>query len=145
MWIAIVLSILCLLWWKRGAVVGPAPPELPPSFALDPLFPFAKAIARAEGFYLANTLPARNHNPGALRLYGEEHTITYFPDDVAGWRALVAQLRLIYDRRSSWYSPETTLHEMGMTWTGNDRPDAWTRIVAGRLGVSDQTTLGELV
>lgn len=51
-------------------------------------------IARAEGFHVPGTLPARLHNPGALRYRGQPGArlgrllFANFESDAAGWAAL---------------------------------------------------------
>lgn len=57
---------------------------------------FAVAVATMEGFYRADSLSARNNNPGNLRTWGElptENGYVRFPTASAGWTALRTQIR----------------------------------------------------
>ena len=60
---------------------------------------FLQAVARQEGFYVENTRPARNHNPGDIEFgqFAKAHGATagdprfaIFPDDVIGFAAMRA-------------------------------------------------------
>lgn len=97
----------------------------------------ARAIAKAEGFYVSDSLPQRSNNPGSLKLHGDSLTVFDTPEE--GWKALDKQIRLILDGRSKFYTPDMTIEEIALVWTGNDKPDAWASIVSGELGVSKQT------
>jgi len=101
----------------------------------------AEAIATAEGYFVPGSLPARMHNPGALRLHGERNTISYFATDEEGWEALREQLRRIFTGQSRWYTPEMSIRHMAQVWTGGDNPDGWAETVARRLGVTPQERL----
>lgn len=107
----------------------------------------AEAIAWAEGFYTAGSVPQRNNNPGDLKISSvasvgadkSGHLIFKTAED--GWRALRLQLELIAAGRSSVYTKglNTTISEMAShyaEWSGN-----WSHNVAARLGVTEGTTL----
>lgn len=103
----------------------------------------AQGIARAEGFYVAGSIPQRAHNPGDLKLPGWTGAtlgegITVFPNDAAGWDQLYKQLYSILTGRSSVYSLDDTIATMAAKWTGNDHPDSWASNVA--RSVSAQTS-----
>lgn len=107
----------------------------------------SEAIAYAEGFYTAGSVPQRNNNPGDLKIssvpnVGADkagHLIFKTPED--GWLALRRQIELIAQGRSGVYTKglDTTIAEMAAKyaeWSGN-----WARNVSSRLGVSEGTTL----
>jgi len=88
----------------------------------DRIWDIARAIARAEGYHIPGSVPARLCNPGDIsdgaNLYGyEEHSgskITRFPD-----------------------------HETGWHWAANW--SAWVSNVTKSLGVSPQSSLADYV
>lgn len=99
----------------------------------------AQAIARAEGFYVAGSVPARAHNPGDLKMInwtgptlGEG--ISVFQSDDAGWNALYRQLYLILTGDSRVYNLDMTIAEMGQKWTVTQQIP-WSNNVANALGV----------
>ena len=66
---------------------------------------FTAAIAREEGYYLPNTRPARNNNPGDIEfdMFAQAHGATHgdprfavFPSPDAGFQAMRALLRSAY-------------------------------------------------
>lgn len=69
-------------------------------------------VATAEGFHTAGTLPARLHNPGALRYAGQRgarsgpQRYARFASDWAGWiafqRDLAAKRRLRIPLNRAW-------------------------------------------
>lgn len=104
----------------------------------------AQAIARAEGFYVAGSIPQRANNPGNLKLGGAQtiNGITVFTTAGEGWAALYRQLNLIVQGRSSFYSLNMSIREMGQRWTATAHEQlAWARNVAGTIGVSVDATL----
>lgn len=109
----------------------------------------AQAIARAEGFYVAGSIPARAHNPGNLKLGGATlgtTGITVFDSDGQGWAALYRQLQLIVDGRSRVYSLGMSIRAMGAKWTATAHEQlAWASNVAGVIGVSVDTTLRQVL
>lgn len=108
----------------------------------------ARAIARAEGFFVADSLPQRANNPGALTLgdvgFGTIADKTVFGSLAAGWEALHRQVALMLSGASAYYNPQMTLAQVAVIYTGGDNPTRWAQTVAGALGVTPATTLGEL-
>lgn len=112
---------------------------------------FSHAIARAEGFYQAGTLPARYHNPGDLKVRAGEkypgqvgvgkagHVI--FRNNQCGWWALYHQVDKIMTGDSRFYTPQMTLTDVAHRYAGNWR--RWAQNVAHNLGVPPSTTLQE--
>lgn len=105
---------------------------------------FAEAIAYAEGFR-PGALPWKNNNPGDIKVSSvpsvghdaQGHLIFETPED--GWRALRLQLEMIVSGRSKVYTLDMTIKQMGAKyaeWGGN-----WSRNVASKLGVSEDTAL----
>jgi hypothetical protein len=106
----------------------------------------AQAIAKAEGFYIAGSLPQRCHNPGDLEIqsvgYGTDNGKTIFPDDEAGWMALEHECDLIlYGLSRAGYKLTDTIMQMAFRYTGNDGATTWALTVARALGISTLTTL----
>lgn len=107
----------------------------------------AEAIARQEGFYVLNTIPARSNNPGDMRLgdigfgtLGEG--ITVFNDLQHGWDALYREISLILTGKSHAYTLDMPMSAVGMKWSGGD-PN-WSRNVCEILGIGEDTTLAQL-
>ena len=112
----------------------------------------ASAIAKAEGFSKAGSLPSRYRNPGDLkavrgyRYPGQEgvgkggHVI--FRSSAAGWAALEHQINKITDGTSR-YNVNMTLEEIGKKYAGNWR--VWSTSVARNLGVTPRTSLWEVL
>lgn len=110
----------------------------------QPLKDFAVAIARAEGFYVHDSIPQRLNNPGDLKLDGEE--ITEFQSVDQGWYALHRQLWLIVTGQSAHYNLDTTIREMGRKWTATiTEQEAWARNVANSMNVSIDTPLWQVL
>lgn len=105
----------------------------------------AQAIAKAEGFTVEGSLPARCHNPGDLEVgdvgCGMEQGKTIFPNDQAGWLALEHQCDLMLEGLSHVYSLSDTFLQVALKYTGNDAAQDWVAVVAHSLGVSASTTL----
>lgn len=160
--VAVGLGVLLLLWWLTRQPKATVETEWTWRMAEGTniygvgIRQLARAIARAEGFYVAGSLPARAHNPGDLiqpwrtdlPTMGAEG-ITVFPSDADGWEALHRQLWLIASGQSRVYSVDMTLQDMAERWApgsvhGNN-PSAWAANVALDLGVSASATLAELL
>jgi hypothetical protein len=108
--------------------------------------PLMQAIANAEGFNVAGSIPQRANNPGDLELgdigYGTlGEGITIFGSVNDGWSALANQINLIVSGASSHYSPNATLAQVGMTYSGSAN---WANNVAAFLGVSTSTPFASL-
>jgi hypothetical protein len=105
----------------------------------------AHAIAVAEGFFVAGSRPARNHNPGDLtrdltgKGVGVDGAYIKYGSDEDGFEALNTQVSLMFSG-SHVYSPAMTILEIAQRYTTTDQ-DAWARIVAGHLGVDINTRL----
>lgn len=136
--IVVVVVVVLLLVARRASASGR--PD-PPSAAIGA---FANAIARAEGYGSAGTIPTRANNPGDLVLGGPSigAGITVFDTIEDGWNALYDQLAAIRDRRSGNFWPEMTIAQMGQTWAG---ASSWASNVAAALGVSTSTPIGSLL
>ena len=114
---------------------------------------FAEAVARAEGFYVADSVPARAHNPGDLTDDGDighgviqtsgpaGAAITIYATDEAGWNALRRKLWRMLNGASRIYTLDLTLMEMAIRYSGSAD---WAFNVAKALGVDTRMTLAEL-
>lgn len=117
----------------------------------DRIWDCCRAIALAEGYNVAGSVPARLNNPGDLsdgmNAFGAEYhsgsNVTKFPTAVTGWSWLYAKLRNALTGQSSVYSGNMTWREIGRKWAGNS--DAWTNNVSTALGVSPDSTLSDYV
>jgi hypothetical protein len=111
---------------------------------------FARAIATAEGFYVAGSIPRLANNPGNLVLpnwtgktLGSER-ISVFASVEEGWQRLYRQLALIVAGQSRVYSLNMTIAEMGNKWAPGgsmNLPGAWASNVARMLEVPPTATL----
>jgi hypothetical protein len=110
----------------------------------DPIKRTATAIAYAEGFFVAGSIPQRAHNPGDLKLQDEPTlpgtAITQFSSDDAGWTALYRQLWLALTGQSAYYYPDMTIADMARQWTATQQ-DTWASNVANHLGVPVTTPI----
>jgi len=103
----------------------------------------ARAISIAEG---SNS---SWNNPGSLtKSFGFPNQGPQNADGVLrfdtlndGWQALYAQIQSILEGRSHFTLSET-LEEFGLRWSGNPN---WSVNVARELGVTTDTTLGEVI
>lgn len=114
---------------------------------------FAEAVARAEGFYVADSVPARAHNPGDLTDDGDiglgviqtsgpaGAAITIYASDADGWNALRRKLWRMLNGASRIYTLDLTLMEMAIRYSGSAD---WAFNVAKALGVDTRMTLAEL-
>lgn len=109
-----------------------------PYFYSQGIQDLAAAIAKAEGFYVVDSVPARANNPGDLKVRGwtgpttgAEH-IPCFPTLEDGWHALYVELQRIADGRSHVYDLSMTFAEMGQKWT-DTQATAWTGNVIATL------------
>lgn len=110
------------------------------------LIQMARAIATAEGFYVAGSIPATYHNPGDLKLgdvgFGVGPTgITKFGSDDQGFAALYAQLeRIANGTTHAGYTLDMTFEDMAIKWAEGDHN--WAVNVSASLGVSSDTQIG---
>lgn len=107
----------------------------------QPLKVFAEGIARAEGFYVPGSIPARANNPGDLKVAGRPvlpgTAITRFDSADQGWEALYRQLFLIVTNQSAHYDLSMSIAEMGRIWTATvAEQGSWASTVAARVGAS---------
>lgn len=113
----------------------------------DRLKAFARAIARAEGFYVQGSVPQRANNPGAIKIPGWTgqtlgEGISVLESEDAGWAALHKQLMLIVSGQSSIYNLDMTIAEMSERWTGTQtEAKNWSANVARVLDVDPSTPL----
>ena len=121
-------------------------------FAQDRVQVLASAIAKAEGFGKAGTIPSRYRNPGDLKVgrgykYPGQISVgkgghVIFRNNAAGWAALEHQLNKVIDGTSRC-TVNMTLREFGKKYAGNWR--VWSKNVAHNLGVEPSTTLWEIL
>jgi hypothetical protein len=109
----------------------------------------AKAIAKAEGFYVQGSISQRAHNPGDLELgdigYGTISLKTIYPSDGQGWNALYRQVeRFLGILPSSMYNSNMSIAEIASHYVGDSGASDWARNVADALGVDVDTPIGEV-
>lgn len=114
---------------------------------------FSEAIAKAEGFYVPDSVPARAHNPGDLTDDGDiglgviqtsgpqGAKITIYATDEDGWNALRRKVRRMLSGRSEVYPTHLTVMEVALKYAGDAK---WGFNVAKSLGVDTRMTLAEL-
>jgi len=122
------------------------------SFSSDRVQDLSHAIARAEGFYRAGTIPNRLHNPGDLRVVrryrypGQVGTdrrgYAIFRNDRAGFAALTHQINKIVNGDSAHYSVNMTVKELGRKYAESG---VWARTVSRILGVEQGAYLWEVL
>lgn len=154
-WILLGVLAGLILWTMRNRInLGLS--SLP--VADTKIMQFAIAIARAEGFYVSNSVPSKINNPGDLKVPGtpaDQQTdsgLTVFETVEDGWSALYHQLELITSGRSL-YKLDWTIKQMGDRWAPPPRkpgddvniPGAWAVNVARALGVSVDTPLRDVL
>lgn len=144
----VAIAAIALFWWqKSNAPIATVTTS--EGFDLTPyggpvVYPPAiqqlgQAIARAEGFFVAGSIPQLAHNPGDVKVPNWTgatlgNGIPVFDSDAAGWNALNHQLYLILVGQSSYYNLDMTIADMARTWT-KTQADAWALNVATFLGV----------
>ena len=150
-------GVLVLAWLTRpkGTVTTSEEYDLSPYGGPTNYSPkvraFADAIARAEGFYVAGSVPQRARNPGDLKIpnwtgpvLGEG--ISVFESVDQGWNALYRQLQFIIDGRSRVYNLDFTIRDMGRKYTATlTEQDAWANNVARVLNVPVDTPLWQVL
>jgi hypothetical protein len=125
-------------------------PDYSPSSYPREIQDFARAIARAEGFYIVGSAPYRAHNPGALKMPGwkgpttGDQGISVFGSDAEGWDALHRQLWLIATGKSGVYNVDMSILDMARKWT-NTEQSGWSQNVANALGVPTSTKLSQVL
>lgn len=109
----------------------------------------AQAIASAEGFFVAGSRPARNHNPGDMtadligKAIGFDGPFAIYASDADGWANLYAQVNAWLKGHSSHATAESTIADLSQFYTANDQT-AWAANVANAAGVSIDTPIGEI-
>lgn len=132
-------GILLLVWLTRKAA---------PVFESAVINKIAQAIARAEGFYVAGSRPARNHNPGNMTLdlvnkgIGKDGPFIVYRNDQDGFDNLRRQIWLMFGG-SRIYSATMTIAEVAALWTTTEQK-AWASNVAKALGVTVDTRLTQI-
>jgi hypothetical protein len=113
---------------------------------------WAEAIKEFEGWYKGSR-SWRHNNPGNLRYskYETDNVDGYsvFPDYETGWKALLFQLRIATDGRSSVYSPDMTLKQFVNVWAppedNNNHNKQYVRHLVEALGVRSSTKIKNIV
>jgi hypothetical protein len=118
----------------------------------------AVAIARAEGFFVAGSLPQRSNNPGDMELgnngwglidaktvYGKADWNADLDDKTDGCSALRRECAAILTGASAVYNMNDTFVILADKWTGGDSPETWLSAVIDHLGVLATMTLREYV
>ena len=109
----------------------------------------AMAIAKAEGFFKPNSLPAKAHNPGDLERgdlgLGTIAGKTIFADDDSGWDYLRNQCLLMLTGKSRDYKPDMTFSTIGVIYATPDGGSDWARNVATALGLDVTNTLNDFL
>jgi hypothetical protein len=109
----------------------------------------AEAIARAEGFYVKESRPARNHNPGDMtadligKSIGKDGSFVQYANDNDGWLNLYAQINAWLNGTSKHATAESTIDHIASFYTATEQ-DIWARNVANYLGVETSTAIGDL-
>ncbi len=112
----------------------------------------ARAIAKAEGYNLAGSNPARLNNPGDIsdgrKVYGfEDHSgssITKFPDAVTGWQWLYTKIARAANGNSNVYDSSMSWREIGALWAPPNA-ETWASNVSGALGLDSDSSLGDYI
>jgi hypothetical protein len=109
----------------------------------------AQAIATAEGFYVAGSRPARNHNPGDMTAdlvgaaVGMDGMFVVYGNDQDGWNNLYAQVNAWLEGTSRHAGPDATITDIAKFYTTTEQ-DSWAANVAGALGVGVDTPIGSV-
>jgi hypothetical protein len=144
--LVIGIGVIWLMAENNPSDVQPGEPNYYPG--PDPTGAFLLAVQVAEG-----SDPAWN-NPWDLTAdFGFPTTgtandagVLMFDTLNHGWGAARAQLNDILTGNSSYYTPGTTLSEMGATFTGSVEDGAnWAANVAKSLGTSVSNTIGNIL
>lgn len=107
-------------------------------------------VARAEGFFVPGSRPARNNNPGDLRESGDQgvddqgygvysSASQSEPFTGTGWDALRRQFRLIFTGASRVYSPSMTWAQVAQLYDQGGDWENWLR----NVGMSQDQTVSD--
>lgn len=114
----------------------------------------SRAIAAAEGFGKAGTVPTRARNPGDLTDDGNlghgvirtsgpfGAAITIYATDVDGWNALYRKVRRMLSGASKTYLLSMTIEQVAIKWSGDRN---WGINVARALEVATSTSILDIV
>jgi hypothetical protein len=111
----------------------------------------AKAIARAEGFYVKGSIPNRLHNPGDIRSHslhaypgqiGLSHGYVVFRNNRAGWSALEHQITRMVEGSSKYYNVNMTLNQFSKKYAESP---TWIKNVSKILDVTFSTPMWEIL
>lgn len=109
----------------------------------------AQAIATAEGFYVAGSRPARNHNPGDMtqdligKAVAKDGAFVVYSTDADGWANLYAQINLWLSGGSAHATADSTISDLSSFYTANDQ-STWAVNVANSAGVTVDTSIGAI-
>lgn len=115
---------------------------------------FAEGIALAEGFFVAGSRAARNHNPGNLTVdttgtaVSKDGMFVVYANDNDGWDALRKQVELILTDASRFYNSKMTLRQIGQIYASTSTPTDqlnWAINVASKLGIDIDTPVATLI
>lgn len=115
---------------------------------------FSEGIALAEGFYVAGSRAAENHNPGNMTLdligkkIGMDGPFVVYANDADGWANLRKQVEKILTNASGIYDSQMTLRQIGQKYASTSPPDeqlAWAINVASKLGIDIDTPVSTLL
>jgi hypothetical protein len=146
-WQLLVLGLVVLVGGSAMAgfidSISPTPGDVPQP---DLVQRIAEAIANAEGFYVANSIPSKRNNPGNLT--DPTGAIRSFPSTSDGWSALFQQISLILYGGSQYYTAGMTIAQVSYIYAnGQYDPQGaanWARNVSNYLGVSTDTPMNQL-
>jgi hypothetical protein len=109
----------------------------------------AQAIATAEGFYVAGSRPARDHNPGDMtqdligKGVGLDGAFIIYATDADGWANLYAQINLWLNGGSAHATASSTISDLSTFYTA-DNQSTWAVNVANAAGVSVDTPISQI-
>lgn len=103
----------------------------------------ANAIARAEGFYVAKSIPQVHNNPGDLENHLGQKIV--FATEADGWGALYKQVELMISGRSKIYNPSMSWTTIGAHYDGEVGYMDWVNNICKELGVQSTQTLQQFV
>jgi len=114
---------------------------------MDLVEQLAAAIARVEGGGRADSLAARNNNPGNLRSWGSYPVVSgyvKFPDYATGYAALKEQVRKNIARGltlDEFFAGKPGVYAGYAPAADSNQPHSYARTVAGWIGIATDTPL----
>ena len=137
----LLLGLLVVLAIAGGGALVSSLPSIPAIVKR-----FSEAIAAAEGFNVAGSIPQRNNNPGDIMSGG---SYVVYNSITEGWQALYDQVHLMFFGGSKYYNPSMTISQVAYLYAdgANDPSGAqnWAQNVANYLGVTPDATLNSLM